>query len=172
MPRVNSKLELPLAKVKMPNYWQHVEPHWSKVNIYGTARQFHIDYVKLRPPIRHLLTVAWLKSEVCNGGFHQFFGNPTGVLAPEARTGLIRIGNPVASRILASAMSFFGLRYPRSALVRERALAAYSNQHPKKWNPFEMHDNQFYALLGDDGLNDAIDKAMDEFVARSLRSRS
>ncbi|WP_369973953.1 DUF4375 domain-containing protein [Polaromonas sp. SP1] len=34
-------------------------------------------------PSRHLFAVHWCQSEICNGGFMQFFANSTGVLAPE-----------------------------------------------------------------------------------------
>lgn len=48
-----------------------------------------------------------------NGGLRQFFFNTTGVLAPEAISGLDAVGMPHAAQVLERATRFFGTPYPR-----------------------------------------------------------
>jgi hypothetical protein len=51
------------------------------------------------------LALFWLKGEVFNGSFHQYFANSSGDLAPLAVSGLKRIGATETLRIVESAMS-------------------------------------------------------------------
>jgi hypothetical protein len=61
-------------------YWTMIEPHWKRVTIYEGATPFLRDYAHTPEAARNLLSAHWCQSEVCNGGLHQFFINPTGVL--------------------------------------------------------------------------------------------
>lgn len=143
-------------KSKAADYWEIIEPHWKRVNIYDGAKPFMADFKRLPKPIGHLLAAQWCQSEVCNGGFHQFFHNSTGVLAPEALEGFEAIGLDGLAAALAKAMAFFGERYPRSREVRIRKLDTFSRpvgKAPKNaraswaWNPFEDLDDEFYRVL-------------------------
>jgi hypothetical protein len=64
-------------------YWTMIEPHWKRVTIYEGGDPFLREYARTPETARNLLSAHWCQSEVCNGGLHQFFFNPTGVLAPE-----------------------------------------------------------------------------------------
>lgn len=58
-------------------------------------------------------------SEVSNGGFLQFFDNPTGVLAPEAVQGFHRMGISELATLLDRAMKIVGHNeYPREQEAR------------------------------------------------------
>ncbi|MFM9848406.1 MAG: DUF4375 domain-containing protein [Hyphomicrobiaceae bacterium] len=154
-----------------PYYWQFVEPHWDRVNIYGTANDFLADYKRLSKPVQHLLTCTWCHSEVCNGGFHQFFGNSTGVLAPEAAIGFEAIGLPKAAVAVSGAMHFFGKRFPRAQPVREQRLNEYAAANPEAWNPFEAFDEHFYDALGTGAYADDWEKVADAYTRRALGSQ-
>jgi hypothetical protein len=73
-------------------YSSAIEPYWREVSIYDGPSVLARDLGRVPEAIGHLLSAHWCYSEVCNGGFHQFFYNPTGVLAPEAVTGFRAIG--------------------------------------------------------------------------------
>lgn len=136
------------AKKQDEGYWSLIEEPFEVVSIYYGPRKFLQAYSKLKPQVGHLLAAHWCQSEVCNGGFHQFFGNSTGVLAPEAVEGFAAIGIPEWSALLEEAMAFFGPSYPRESAAREKRLP--KPVHGKKrgeWDPFFGLDEKFYAWL-------------------------
>ena len=65
-------------------YWSLVEPVWRSVRVSADPDDFLERFAELRPAVRNLFAAHWCQSEIRNGGSHQFFTNPTGVLAPEA----------------------------------------------------------------------------------------
>jgi hypothetical protein len=94
-----------------------------------------------------LFAAHWCQSEVCNGGFHQFFKNPSGVLAPEAAAGFQAIGMPKCASVISKAMQFFGTPYPRNQVDRQKALSAIPGESRAEWDPFFKLDDVFYELL-------------------------
>ncbi|WP_075091299.1 DUF4375 domain-containing protein [Planctomyces sp. SH-PL14] len=50
----------------------------------GGEAAYQKSLSSLSPEESHLALVSWCDTEVCNGGFHQFFLNSTGMVAPEA----------------------------------------------------------------------------------------
>jgi len=131
--------------------WQIVSPYWTSVDIYGSANAFLSTFAQVPEPAGHLLAVRWCESEVCNGGFHQFFTNLTGVLAPEATRGLRAINLPTIAEIVEKAMALFGTRYPRENQERRQILSALAD------DPFSALDRAFYDSTADDVLYDAAD---------------
>jgi hypothetical protein len=103
-------------------------------------------YHKLPVEVAHLYAAYWCQAEVCNGGFCQFFSNPTGLLAPEALEAFRAIGLREWAEILEEAMSFFGEKYPRERGKREKVL----EKHVEKYgdaDPFAKLDDRFYKWL-------------------------
>jgi hypothetical protein len=74
-------------RTAMNSYWDLVEPVWDEINIYDGPDVFLETFQKVPLKIGYLYAVHFCQSEVCNGGFGQFFFNSTGVLAPEAVRG-------------------------------------------------------------------------------------
>ncbi len=72
----------------------------------------------MRPELRHLYAVRWCDAEVCNGGFHQFYTNATGVLGPEAAEGFEAVGLPACAEIVRGTLAFFGAPFPRERAQR------------------------------------------------------
>jgi hypothetical protein len=66
------------------------------------------------------------KSDIENGGFHQFFYNSTGDFAPEMVEWFQRAGFEDTAKIMVEAMSIFGESYPRS---REKRLKFLSTRN-------------------------------------------
>lgn len=100
------------------NYWTLIEQAYDSVSIYDGPSIFRRDFDSHPAHVQHLLAAHWFNSEFCNGGFHQFFYNPTGVLAPEAVAGLRAIGMHRVSEVLTSAMNRLGPSYPRDRDAR------------------------------------------------------
>src|SRR5437016_2206116 len=102
-------------------YWTVIDPIWEKVSIYDGPDVFEAQFAQLSPAQKALFASHWCQSKVRNCGLHQFFGNPTGVLAPEAVAGFREIGLSHCADILEEAMGFFGKPYPREREIRQEA---------------------------------------------------
>ena len=136
-------------------YWSLIDPIWEKVSIYGTPELFLHQFGKLTEVQQHLFASHWCQSEVRNGGFHQFFGNPTGILAPEAVAGFRAIGLEECASLLEEAMKYFGSPYPREREDREEKL--------QDEEAFAKLDDRFFDAIADDGY----DRAADDFASRT-----
>jgi hypothetical protein len=146
-------------------YWSFIEPIWDAVSIYDGPDVFLDQFRKVTPEQGHIFAAHWCQSEVCNGGFHQFFRNPTGVLAPEASAGFRAIGLDDCAEILEDAMSFFGANYPREQQKREAILDRIQGDTSEEWDPFNHLNNKFY-----DGLNfktGRFEKAADDYARQA-----
>jgi hypothetical protein len=127
-----------------PAYWSLVEPLWDSISIYDGPEVFQRQFAGARPEAGLLLAAHWCQSEVSNGGFEQFFSNPTGVLAPEALDAFRAIGLHEWAAILEEAMRFFGEPYPRDQRSRERKLARPRGVPREQLRTFSAHDDRFY----------------------------
>jgi uncharacterized protein DUF4375 len=77
-----------------PNARRAVQKGVNVINIYDGPDIFLKTFAQVRREVGLLYATAFCQVEVCNGGLSQFFGNSTGVLAPEAVEGFIAIGQP------------------------------------------------------------------------------
>ncbi|MDH3228918.1 MAG: DMP19 family protein [Alphaproteobacteria bacterium] len=149
------------------DYWDHIEPFWESVSIYDGPEEFLLRFTEMPEHAAHLFALHWCASEVCNGGFHQFFFNSTGVLAPEAVAGFRAIGMPQTAAVVAAAMASFGEPYPRDREERQDALDALDREDADDddWDsPFGDIDNRFYDFLGSE--NGGMERAAESFAAR------
>jgi uncharacterized protein DUF4375 len=128
-------------------YWRAIEPVWGTVSIYRGPTEFLRQFRQLPAPVGHLFAAHWLYSEVCNGGFHQFFSNPTGVLAPEAQAAFFALGLPEVAALVGRAMSFFGPVYSRDQAARAQVLESIPEGTRAQRDPFFSVDPLFYELL-------------------------
>ena len=132
------------------DYWSLLEPYWGAIS-FEDADSFLTAYAELPDRSRHLFATHWLYSEVCNGGFHQFFTNPAGIVAPEAVVGFQALNLLDLAEISANAMNFFQPSFPRDQILRIKLLESYAESANEDveddWNPFNALDDQFYAGL-------------------------
>jgi hypothetical protein len=140
-------------------YWAKVEPVWEAISIYDGGGTFLMQFKQADARVGALFAAHWCQSEVSNGGFHQFFTNPTGVLAPEAVEGFAAIGMPGCAAAVAEAMRFFGAPYPREQADRQNALAVVGETRADR-DPFTVLDVRFFEL---------VDKEADGFAAAADR---
>ncbi|MBV8917707.1 DMP19 family protein [Bradyrhizobium sp.] len=147
-------------------YRSAIEPFCDEISIYDGPKTFLKQFAAAPVEVGHLLAAHWCQSEVANGGLHQFFSNPTGVLAPEARAGFSSIGIEEWASIVGEAMRFFGEPYPREQAKRLRKLPKAKGA-PATWNVFQALDDRFYAWLRPD--RDRWARAADAYASRYVR---
>jgi Domain of unknown function (DUF4375) len=126
-------------------YLALVEPYLRSVTAVHPDH-FLKEFSRVPEAPRHLLAGLLCDAEVCNGGFHQFFTNSTGVLGPEAATAFAAIGMARLADVVRRAMTFFGEDYPRDWAARKTALATYEAHRPDDPDPFRALDDEFYIL--------------------------
>jgi hypothetical protein len=131
---------------KAVHYWTLIEPVWLSLNRNWDdgAQKFLRQFRRVAPEVGHLYAGHWCQSEVCNGGFFQFFGNTTGLLAPEALAGFQAIGVREWAEILAEAMKHFGTPHPRDRFDRFVLLPMPQQGPSEQWNPFCKLNQRFF----------------------------
>jgi hypothetical protein len=128
------------------DYWQLVEPVWDSLVQWDEIPAFQAAFAVTETSARTLFAAHWLYSEVCNGGFHQFYWNSTGVLAPEAADAFAAIGMPRTAEIVRRTMSWFPTPYPRNREARIELLDRHAELHPESTDPFGSLDDEFYGV--------------------------
>jgi hypothetical protein len=108
--------------------------HW--VDIYDGAKYLLAQHGTLNRDQVCLQAVLWCHIETQNGGMSQFFGNSTGVVAPEALEGFKRFGAKAHHRDLGRIMKEF----PWKNTLRDRR--ARQVQLQKRW-PERTIDDEF-----------------------------
>lgn len=146
-------------------YWALVEPIWEKVSIYEEPDIFELAFRSAPKKAANLLAAHWCQSEVRNGGFHQFFMNPTGILAPEALEAFRAVGIERWAGTLERAMKFFGSPYPRDNAKRQALLGDVRGETREQWDPFHQLDDEFYAWL--DNARGRWESAADAYATSS-----
>jgi hypothetical protein len=129
-------------------YWKVLAPYWETIDIYDGAETFLATYAAAPQVPRALFAAHFCESEVSNGGFHQFFSNATGVLAPEAVEAFRLIGLTESAALITRAMEFFGQPYPREREERIERLGAVTGEAREQCDPFLHLDDEFYRTLG------------------------
>jgi hypothetical protein len=145
-------------------YWSLVDPIWEAVSIYDGPDVFLRQFQRSDGAARTLLAAHWCQSEIRNGGFHQFFSNSTGVLAPEAASAFYDIGMPLAGKTIEEAMAWFGDSYPRDRAARQAQLQLFTKQNPDNWDPFRKLDDAVFDLFDEE--NGGFDVAADRYAER------
>jgi transposase-like protein len=125
------------------DFWSFIDPYLKKVKT-STPEAFEKTFARVPAEARNLIASNWCRVEVENGGFHQFFRNPTGVLAPEAAAGFRALKLPRAAKIVDEAIRFWGKRYPRARDARQKVLARYQGEDQREWDPFFQLNQPFY----------------------------
>lgn len=131
--------------------WKVIERAYHAVDIYDGPDVLDADLARLTPGQRALLALHWTVGEVSNGGFDQYFTNPTGVLASEALAGLRRIGASETAALFEQLLKTFpdgepprdnGARFEAVEAMRQEAddilFEAFSDRF------FDLIDSEIY----------------------------
>lgn len=97
-----------------------------------------------------LYVAHFCRSEVCNGGFTQFFSNSTGVLAPEAVEGFVAIGQPGLASAVQRAMDMPGSPYQRDRRARWTQLGQSETENGPSAPVWEYRDLPVFRSLEDE----------------------
>ena len=137
-----------------------ITPLFDAVSIYDGPEVFLQQWQRAAPRARLLFAAHFCQSEVCNGGFFQFFDNSTGVLGPEAADGFAAIGQPGCAQVVREALAWFPAPYPRDRELRARCLRLGLPEAAAPHTLFEALDKRFYALLDSEagGFDAAADR--------------
>ncbi|HEX4487640.1 MAG TPA: DUF4375 domain-containing protein [Terriglobales bacterium] len=138
----------------MGSYWRTVEPFWAAINISESPEIFRETFDSVPRSAGLLFAAHFCRSEICNGGFHQFFWNSTGILAPEAIEGFREIEQSQIASLIESALALFGSPYPRDREGRQRRLSQVAQ------GSLDALDEIFFALVDSEagGFENAADR--------------
>lgn len=163
--------DLPIDGIPFYHRWllvQNVSPFE-----YWTDSEYDPALSDVPHDIQLLAAMSYGKSDIENGGFHQFFSNSTGVFAPEMIEWCERAGLHETAEVIREAVAFFGDKFPRSREVRNRVLQEYPNRRESDdrdtipigqqvWDPFYSLSSRFYASLPYE--EKVFDKAADRWL--------
>jgi len=135
----------------LSSLWPISDVASQEISIYDGPEVFLSEYAAADPVHQTIFAACWFQGEVLNGGLSQFFGNSTGVLAPEALQALSTLGMPRLAAKLQEAMDWFGTPYPRERERREAKLEEYSTAHGEGEEPFEALSEEVGDLIYEEG---------------------
>ena len=119
---------------------------WDSIDIYHGPEVFLRTLAGVDRDAALLYAAHFAQSEICNGGFAQFFSNSTGVLCPEAVSGLKAIGMPGTSALVQEvALQLFGEPYPRARKERKEKLENIERKI------LDALNSKFFVLIGSEG---------------------
>jgi len=132
---------------KEENYWKLVDSVLEKISFDTSTEKFFEQFNKLSAPEQNLFAAHCCYSEVVNGGFYQFFANPSGILAPESVKGFQAVDLSNCAELISKAITIFGADFPRHEEQRNELLDSFANLNEGQWNPFEKLDDEIYECL-------------------------
>jgi hypothetical protein len=141
-------------------YRSFMKAAWDAVNIYESPEIFASTFGAVRREEGLVYAAHFCQSEVCNGGFDQFFFNITGVLAPEAVEGFTAIGQVEIADLVQQAMKLLGERYLRDRFERQSALDLLPD------DSLEELDRKFFTLIGTEA--GGFEVAADRYASTTL----
>jgi hypothetical protein len=110
----------------------------------------------LLPQEQQYVALYWLVTEVMNGGFHQYFFNSAGDMAPLAIEGLKAVGACESLRILERALAIF-------------PLGTYSTDRGSRWKGLRaISGNADAEIQAFDQVSDALQNYPEDFDGLAL----
>lgn len=104
------------------SYWDAIEPIWDIVNFYDGEETYLASIAALDRRLALLYAAHFAYSEICNGGFQQFYWNSTGAIGPETVEGYRMIGMPELADLAERASASLESPYPRDRQLRQHVL--------------------------------------------------
>jgi len=132
--------------------WKVIEPMW------GLLKTPYEPDERLQtvatPGQRAFYVLHWTISEVSNGGFHQYFYNSTGYLAPEAITGAELLGASEYANVIRRATSIFPSEEALRDLDQRQEILEQATDNQIAF--LSSLDDALYALLESPTQNPAV----------------
>ena len=154
----------PVKRLPFHSRWALINDVSSSSYIGWTETGYDPSQSHIPRDIQLLAAVEYGKSDIENGGFHQFFTNGTGVFAPEMIEWFERTGFPETASLMKQAVAKFGDVFPRSQSERLKFLEQFSGDSQAEWDPFHELNEPFYDSVSrrDDLYDAAADKWLRE----------
>jgi Domain of unknown function (DUF4375) len=121
-------------------WWDVIAPAFDELR---TPYEPRLD--ELPPGQRALYALHWARSEIGNGGFHQYLYNSTGMLANEALRGAELIGATEVAELLREVRTLFGYKFIEDQGRRIEVLEGLSDEALAR---LEEITDRFYDLIG------------------------
>jgi hypothetical protein len=99
-----------------------IEPIWDVVNFYDDEETYLSSIATLDRQVVLLYAAHFAYSEICNGGFQQFFWNSTGTIAPETIEGYRLIAMPELASLVERVAALLESPYPRGRGLRQSVI--------------------------------------------------
>jgi hypothetical protein len=136
--------------------WAVIEPVWWSANIYDGPAKYELSLLQFSRSQRLVFAVFWYRSEVNNGGHHQFYSNSTGIVWKDALEAFRALDAPEFASILAESAARLG--------------GSPSLDHHERGEQLDTFGPDFSDL--DDRFYEAENKVnLDDRVIRFIRAR-
>jgi len=135
-------------------HWPVLQPMWHQLR---TPYEPDPRLQQATPGQRAVYALYWLGSETSNGGLHQYFWNPAGMLADEAVQGARRLGLDTYADLLGQAITtvFDRASVPQDQRSRQHALDRLSGERRRRLDGL---DQRLSVLLGEQPLDPVLDQ--------------
>ncbi len=115
-----------------------IEPVWWSANIYDGPEEYERSLLQFSRAQRLVFAVTWYRSEVNNGGHHQFYLNSTGIVWKDALEAFRAMGAPEFARIIEESAQRLGGSPSLDRQERDRQLDTFAPD-------FNDLDKRYYA---------------------------
>lgn len=151
-------IEIDQAVIERGNPMDVIEPVWWLASIYDGPGTYESSLAPFTSSQRLVWAMLWYQAEVNNGGHHQFYYNPTGIVWRDALDGFEAIGAPEAAAILQESADRLG---GNPSLDYETRQGQLDTMAPD----FGDLDSRFYQLEGiREGMNAFIRSRPEDFL--------
>lgn len=130
-----------------------IEPVWWTVNISDGEREYERSLAEFSRPQRLVFAVHWYRTEVNNGGHHQFYWNSTGIVWRDVLAGFEEMGLSDYASVVRESASLLGGDPPLDRAKREAILEGLG---PEIEDKFDALDTRYYALEVSQSLDEAL----------------
>ncbi len=132
---------------QLPQTWWAFHARWQIIHakdafLGWTDKGYDPTLSRLPRDIQLLAAAKYGRSDIENGGLHQFFTNDTGKFAPEMVEWFERTGQPQVASCLREAMAVFGEKFPRSREERQDFLSKFPGETRDDFDPFVEIDDR------------------------------
>lgn len=100
-----------------------------------------VDPAELDPQLQRLQALGWLRTEINNGGLHQYFQNTSGDSAELAIDASLQSGVPELADLLREAASLLGTQYPAD---RDQRLGVMDDMGDELWDALDPLDEAYF----------------------------
>jgi len=123
-------------------WWDVIAPAFDELR---TPYELDPRLAELTAGQRALYALHWARSEIGNGGLHQFLHNSTGMLADEAQRGAEVIGAAEFAELFREVRTLFGGTFPKD---QGRRIGVLEGLPAEALERLEELTDRFYDLMG------------------------